>query len=70
MIDTNLLESIWTTKAFIPYFRENGHGLFINTASIAGLIAAAFNSIYHAAKWALEGWSESMVSNSTKWASE
>jgi hypothetical protein len=24
MIDTNLLELIWTTKAFIPYLREKG----------------------------------------------
>jgi short-subunit dehydrogenase len=61
MIDTNLLEPIWTTKAFIPYFREEGHGLFINTASIGGLIAVAFNSMYHATKWALEGWNESMA---------
>jgi NAD(P)-dependent dehydrogenase (short-subunit alcohol dehydrogenase family) len=61
MIDTNLLEPIWTTKAFIPYFREKGHGLFINTASIGGLIAVPFNSMNHATKWALEGWSESMA---------
>ena len=40
---------------------ERGKGLFINTTSIGGLISVPFNSIYHATKWALEGWSESMA---------
>ena len=35
--------------------------MFINTTSIGGLISVPFNSIYHATKWALEGWSESMA---------
>jgi short-subunit dehydrogenase len=35
--------------------------LFINTTSIGGLLTVPFNSIYHATKWALEGWSESMA---------
>jgi NAD(P)-dependent dehydrogenase (short-subunit alcohol dehydrogenase family) len=61
MVDTNLLGAIRTTKAFIPYFREKKAGLFINTTSIGGLITVPFNSIYHATKWALEGWSESMA---------
>lgn len=61
MIDTNLLGPIRTTKAFIPHFREKRAGLFINTTSIGGLVAVPFNSIYHATKWALEGWSESMA---------
>ena len=61
MVDTNLLGTIRTTKAFIPYFRERGAGLFINTTSIGGLITVPFNSLYHATKWALEGWSESMA---------
>jgi short-subunit dehydrogenase len=50
-----------TTKAFIPHFRTKGTGLFINTTSIGGLMTVPFNSIYHATKWALEGWSESMA---------
>lgn len=61
MINTNLLGAVRTTKAFTPYFRERGAGLFINTTSIGGLITVPFNSIYHATKWALEGWSESMA---------
>jgi NAD(P)-dependent dehydrogenase (short-subunit alcohol dehydrogenase family) len=61
MIDTNLMGAILVTKAFVPYFRQKRAGLFINTTSIGGLIAVPFNSIYHATKWALEGWSESMA---------
>ena len=40
---------------------EKRAGLFINTTSIGGLVTVPFNSIYHATKWALEGWSESMA---------
>jgi NAD(P)-dependent dehydrogenase (short-subunit alcohol dehydrogenase family) len=61
MIDTNLMGAIRVTKAFVPYFRQKRVGLFINTTSIGGLIAVPFNSIYHATKWALEGWSESVA---------
>jgi len=60
-IDTNLLGVIRTTKAFIPHFRARRSGVFITTTSIGGLIAVPFNSIYHATKWALEGWSQSMA---------
>ena len=61
MVDTNMMGAIRTTKVFLPYFREKGGGLFINTTSIGGLITVPFNSLYHATKWALEGWSESMA---------
>jgi len=61
LANTNMLGTIRTTKAFIPHFREKMAGLFINTTSIGGLIAIPFNSIYHATKWAIEGWSESMA---------
>ena len=61
MVNTNMLGAIRTTRAFIPHFREKRAGLFINTTSIGGLLTVPFNSIYHATKWALEGWSESMA---------
>lgn len=60
-INTNILGVIRVTQAFIPYFREQQHGLFISTTSIGGLITFPFSSVYHATKWALEGWSESMA---------
>ena len=60
-LNTNLLGVMRVTQAFIPHFREKRSGLFITTTSIGGLIALPFNSVYHATKWALEGWSESMA---------
>lgn len=59
-INTNLLGVIRVTKAFIPYFRENKKGLILTTTSIGGLLTFPLSSLYHATKWALEGWSESL----------
>lgn len=59
-IDTNLLGVLRTTQAFLPVFREQKRGLVITTTSIGGHVAFPFNSVYHATKWALEGWSESV----------
>lgn len=59
-LETNLLGVIRVTKAFVPYFREKRKGLFISTTSIGGLLTFPLDSIYHATKFALEGWSESM----------
>ena len=44
-----------------PLYARRGSGLFINTTSIGGLLTVPFNSMYHATKWGLEGWSESMA---------
>jgi NAD(P)-dependent dehydrogenase (short-subunit alcohol dehydrogenase family) len=60
-IDTNLLGVIRTTRAFIPSFRERRSGVFIATTSIGGLTTVPFGSAYHATKWGLEGWSESLA---------
>lgn len=60
-INTNLLGVIRVTRAFIPYFRMRGNGTFITTTSLGGLIGFPFSSLYHATKWGLEGWSESMA---------
>lgn len=60
-INTNLLGVIRVTQAFIPYFREKQSGLFITTTSIGGFITYPFSAMYHATKWALEGWSESLA---------
>ena len=60
-LDTNVLGVIRVTQAFIPYFRKKQSGLFITTTSIGGLITFPLSSVYHATKWALEGWSESLA---------
>lgn len=57
-VDTNFLGTVRVTKAFIPYFRENKDGLFINVTSIGGHTGFPFTSVYNGTKWAVEGWSE------------
>lgn len=59
-LDTNLLGVMRVTQAFIPYFREKQRGVFVTTTSMGGLLSFPLASVYHATKWALEGWSESM----------
>lgn len=60
LVSTNLLGVIRVTKAFLPHLREKQSGRIISTTSIGGLIAFPLYSLYHATKWAIEGWSESM----------
>ena len=59
-IETNLTGVIRVTKAFIPYFKQKGGGLFITTTSIFGYSSCPMSSVYNATKWALEGFSESL----------
>ena len=60
-IDTNLLGVMRVTQAFLPAMRERGTGAIVTTTSIGGLATFPFNSVYHATKWGLEGWSESLA---------
>jgi NAD(P)-dependent dehydrogenase (short-subunit alcohol dehydrogenase family) len=60
-INTNQLGAILVTKAFIPHFRERKSGMFLTTTSIGGLVSFPLNAVYHATKWALEGFAESLA---------
>lgn len=59
-INTNLLGVIRVTRAFVPFFKKQKSGLFINTTSMAGIVGFPFDSIYNASKWAVEGFTESL----------
>jgi NAD(P)-dependent dehydrogenase (short-subunit alcohol dehydrogenase family) len=58
--ETNVLGVIRLTKAFIPYFREKGRGLFITTTSMGGVFGLPMSSVYCASKFAIEGWTEAL----------
>ncbi|MBS0362592.1 MAG: SDR family oxidoreductase [Proteobacteria bacterium] len=60
-LDTNLLGVMRVTQAFLPAMRERKSGTIVTTTSIGGLVTFPFNSVYHATKWGLEGWSESLA---------
>lgn len=59
-IETNLLGLIFTTKAVLPFMREKRSGLIINLSSVAGRTTVPLQSIYHAGKWGVEGFSQSL----------
>jgi NAD(P)-dependent dehydrogenase (short-subunit alcohol dehydrogenase family) len=59
-IETNLFGVIIMTKAVLPYFRERRAGRIIQVTSIAGRIGSAGRAPYAAAKFGVEGLSESL----------
>ncbi|TPG46120.1 SDR family NAD(P)-dependent oxidoreductase [Rhodanobacter glycinis] len=60
-IDTNLFGTIIMTKAAIPVMREQRNGHIIQFSSVGGRIGAPGRAPYSAAKWAIEGFSESLA---------
>lgn len=59
--DTNVFGLMAVTRAFLPHFRANKAGLFLNVTSIGGRITYPLVSLYHSSKWAVEGFSESLA---------
>ena len=59
-IETNLFGVIIMTKAVLPYFRERRAGHIIQVTSIGGRIGPLGRAPYAAAKFGVEGFSESL----------
>jgi len=59
-IETNLFGVIIMTKAVLPYFRERASGHIIQISSIGGRIGPTGRAAYAAAKFGVEGFSESL----------
>jgi NAD(P)-dependent dehydrogenase (short-subunit alcohol dehydrogenase family) len=60
-LETNLFGALWVTQAALPYLREQRSGHIIQVSSIGGISAFANVGIYHASKWALEGFSQALA---------
>ncbi|MNM38206.1 Diacetyl reductase [(S)-acetoin forming] [compost metagenome] len=60
-INTNVIGSIQVIRAALPYLRAQGGGRIIQLSSMGGQIGFPALSIYHATKWAMEGFIESLV---------
>lgn len=60
-IETNLFGALWVTKAALPILRAQGSGHFLQVSSIGGQMAFANLGMYHASKWALEAFSQSLA---------
>ncbi len=59
--NTNVMGSIQVIRAALPYLRAQGGGRIIQLSSMGGQIAFPALSIYHATKWAIEGFIESLA---------
>ena len=59
-LEVNLFGALWVTQAALPILREQGSGWIVQVSSIGGLAAFPLTGIYHASKWALEGFSETL----------
>lgn len=60
-IDTNLVGPIEFTKAAIPYLRGQGGGRIIAISTYGGQATHPGASLYHASKWGIEGFFESLA---------
>ena len=60
-VETNLFGALWVTQAALPIMREQGSGHIIQVSSIGGISAFPTVGAYHASKWALEGFSQSLA---------
>ena len=58
--ETNFFGLMDVTREFLPHFRSNEGGMFINISSMGGLAGFPFASVYNSSKWAIEGFSEAL----------
>ncbi len=60
-IETNVFGALWVTQAALPYLRAQRSGHILQVSSIGGITAFQNVGIYHASKWALEGFSQALA---------
>ena len=59
--ETNVFGVMRTTKAVIPTMRKQGNGTIVNISSVGGMVGLLpFTTAYHASKFAIEGFTESL----------
>jgi NAD(P)-dependent dehydrogenase (short-subunit alcohol dehydrogenase family) len=60
-VDTNLIGSIQLIRAALPHLRAQGGGRVLQVSSEGGQLAYPNFSLYHATKWGIEGFVESVA---------
>lgn len=60
LFNVNVYGYMNVTRAILPHFRENGEGTLLNVSSQGGRITFPTCSLYHATKFAIEGFTESL----------
>ncbi|RXH56114.1 SDR family NAD(P)-dependent oxidoreductase [Granulicella sibirica] len=61
VVETCFFGVVYTTHAALPVMRKQKSGHIFQISSIGGRMARAGNSPYHAAKWAVGGFSDSVA---------
>ena len=61
LVATNLVGPIHLVRAALPHLRAQGGGRVIQISSYGGQVAFPGNSLYHASKWGIEGFVESVA---------
>jgi NAD(P)-dependent dehydrogenase (short-subunit alcohol dehydrogenase family) len=61
LVATNLVGPIHFIRAALPHLRAQGGGRVIQISSYGGQVAFPGNSLYHASKWGIEGFVESVA---------
>ena len=61
ILATNLLGPIQLIRAALAHLRRQGGGRVIQISSYGGQVAFPGNSLYHATKWGIEGFCESVA---------
>jgi NAD(P)-dependent dehydrogenase (short-subunit alcohol dehydrogenase family) len=60
-VETNLFGPLNVTRTVLPVMRRQRSGLVVTISSTAGIIGQEFYTAYAAAKFGLEGWTESLT---------
>jgi NAD(P)-dependent dehydrogenase (short-subunit alcohol dehydrogenase family) len=61
VVDTCFYGVVYTTRAAIPVMRKQKSGHIFQVSSVGGRLAIAGNTPYHAAKWAVGGFSDALA---------
>jgi NAD(P)-dependent dehydrogenase (short-subunit alcohol dehydrogenase family) len=61
VVDTCFYGVVYTTRAAIPVMRKQKSGHIFQVSSVGGRMAFAGNTPYHAAKWAVGGFSDALA---------
>jgi NAD(P)-dependent dehydrogenase (short-subunit alcohol dehydrogenase family) len=61
LIDTNFFGVVNVTRAALPVMRKQKSGCILQISSVGGRLARAGNAAYHAAKWAVGGFTEALA---------
>lgn len=61
VMETNFFGVLAVTRAVLPAMRERGTGRIVVVSSVSAFHGGPGMSSYHASKWAVEGWAESLA---------